>query len=168
MYRKCYIIWTISELYFCEKKMNEKKIQMICFRLNSQDYKISKVFWPAIVSLVFLVNYVWHGFEKLTSCSMVCPGLSTPDSCWVIFFYIYLLVWMPMSLLKCKSIVYGVLLQNYTKVFKKKLFLQNRFFGGNVHWSRYWLSLLCKVIVKFGTNFVELPILHIQLVIVKT
>ena len=45
------------------------------------------------------------------------------------FFYIYLLVWMPMSLLKCKSIVYGALLQNYTKVSRKKLFLQNRFFG---------------------------------------
>lgn len=68
---------------------------------------------PSFFSLGF--GY-WLVSRNLRSCSWVWHGLSVPGSCWVIF-YIYLLVWMPMSLLKCKSTVYGGFLKMFSLCF---------------------------------------------------
>lgn len=70
--------------------------------------------------------------RNLRSCSWVWHGLSVPGSCWVIF-YIYLLVWMPMSLLKCKSTVYGGFLKMFSLCF-----IQN--FHTNIYGVYFFLS----------------------------
>lgn len=61
-----------------------------------------------------MLSAIW---EAVVGYGMVCQCLAVVE--W--FFYIYLLVWMPMSLLKCTSTVYGGFLKCF-HFFQCKIF----------------------------------------------
>lgn len=68
---------------------------------------------PSFFPLDLAIDLWAEIWEAVVGYGMVCQCLAVVE--W--FFYIYLLVWMPMSLLKCKSTVYGGFLKMFSLCF---------------------------------------------------
>lgn len=71
------------------------------------------VVMPSFFPLDLAIDLWAEIWEAVVGYGMVCQCLAVVE--W--FFYIYLLVWMPMSLLKCKSTVYGGFLKMFSLCF---------------------------------------------------
>lgn len=106
-----------------------------------------------------MLSAIW---EAVVGYGMVCQCLAVVE--W--FFYIYLLVWMPMSLLKCTSTVYGGFLKCF-HFFQCKIFthisMECIFFFSKQNLMNFWLcdfnklfSLLPKTLLWFTLLFFHL------------
>lgn len=92
-------------------------------------FKFLMVVIPSFFPLDLAIDLWAEIWEAVVGYGMVCQCLAVVE--W--FFYIYLLVWMPMSLLKCKSTVYGGFLKMFSLCF-----IQN--FHTNIYGVYFFLS----------------------------